>query len=55
MWNLEQTERLVLRMIPVVVLLTLLLLWLMSFALQPQRLSTAFVPNSPLSGATARK
>jgi hypothetical protein len=55
MWNLEQTERLVLRMIPVVVLVTALLLWMMSFALHPQRLSPTFAPNNSVNGAVIRK
>lgn len=45
MWNLEQTERLIVRLIPIVILATGLALVLMSLSLQPERLSPAF--NSP--------
>jgi hypothetical protein len=44
MWNLEQTELLVLRLMPVFFVAMALALALMTTALQPARLSPAFAP-----------
>jgi hypothetical protein len=49
MWNLEETERLVLRMLPIVVLLVVCILTWMTLQLQPHRLSRAFEPQRSAS------
>ena len=47
MWNLEETERLVLYMLPITVVAAALLLLWMSASLKPERLSLTFAGSVP--------
>ncbi len=51
MWNLEETEHLVMRVLPIAALVVALLLALMSTRLKPERLSLAFAGAAPTSPA----
>ncbi len=42
MWNFEETEQLVLRMLPIIVVSVVVVLALMTLPLQPRQLSRAF-------------